>query len=100
VAASKAITRIEFENGGRTFVCSAASSPATPNVNWWWVTISGESQRYAAFRTEPGDTEAKVMPKVIAYYEQLLVDRARPREIKTGWGRPPGKKVDPAVEKE
>jgi hypothetical protein len=64
----------------------AASSPATPGTNWWWVSITGESQRYAAFRTSPDDTPATLKPRVVAYYEQLLADRARPREIRTGWG--------------
>jgi hypothetical protein len=32
------------------------SSPATPGTNWWWLEVTGENQRYAAFRTEPTDT--------------------------------------------
>ncbi|HWH51364.1 MAG TPA: hypothetical protein VN651_07460 [Gemmatimonadaceae bacterium] len=78
---------LEFTDGDRAFRCEAASSPATPGTTWWWITISGESQRYAAFRTEPGDKPVNLTPRVIAYYTKLLEDRARPREIRTGWGQ-------------
>jgi len=94
VASSKAkpLTRLEFENNGRVFTCETAPSRATPDTDWWWVSITGESQRYAAFRAEPGDTQRTLEPRIVAYYEKLLADRARPREIKPQWGRPPGKK--------
>jgi hypothetical protein len=90
---------IEFEDDGRTFTCNAASSPATPGTTWWWVSITGETQRYAAFRVEAGDTAPNLRPRILAYYAQLLADRARPREIRTGWGRgrPPAKKEEPTT---
>ena len=37
---------VEFQEGERTFTCRAASSPATPGTDWWWVSVTGESQRY------------------------------------------------------
>jgi hypothetical protein len=88
---------VKFEDDGRTFTCEAATSPATPGMAWWWISITGESQRYAAFATQPGDNERNLRPRVLAYYAQLLEIRARPREIRTGWGRgrPPGKKEEP-----
>ena len=43
---------MQFEDDGRTLTCRSASSPATPGTNWWWLEVSGENQRYAAFRTE------------------------------------------------
>jgi len=76
---------MEFEDNGRKLTCRSASSPATPGTTWWWVTITGESQRYAAFRTGAGDTPENLQPRVVAYYEQLLADRARPREIRPHW---------------
>jgi hypothetical protein len=76
---------MQFEDVGHTFVCEPASSPATPGTLWWWVTISGESQRYAAFRVEPNDTPASLRPRVLAYYAQLLADRARPRLTRPSW---------------
>ena len=78
---------VEFQDDGRTFTCEAGSSPATPGTNWWWVSISGEAQRYAAFRTQPGDTPASLRPRVLAYYAQLLADRARPRATHSSWSQ-------------
>jgi hypothetical protein len=76
---------MEFEDNGRTLTCQSASSPATPGTNWWWLNVTGESQRYAAFRTEKGDTPANLRPRIVAFYEQLLIERARPREIRQTW---------------
>jgi hypothetical protein len=85
---------LEFEDEGRTLTCRSGPSPATPGTNWWWLKVSSESQRYAAFRTEPGDTPTNLRPRILAYYAQLLVDRARPREIRTGWSRPAPKVIE------
>lgn len=86
---------VEFREGERLFTCRAASSPATPTTVWWWVSVTGESQRYAAFRVEEGDTAPNLRPRIIAYYEQLLADRARPREIRSHWAnRRPAKQND------
>lgn len=79
---------MEFEDNGRTLTCRSASSPATPGTSWWWLEVRGESQRYAAFRTESGDTPENLRPRIIAWYAQLLADRARPREIRPRWSRP------------
>lgn len=76
---------MQFEDDGKTLTCRSASSPATPGTTWWWVAVSDESQRYAAFRTEAGDTPDNLRPRVVAYYKQLLADRARPREIRAHW---------------
>jgi hypothetical protein len=79
---------IEFENEGRTYTCQSGPSPATPGTNWWWLKVGTESQRYAAFRTAPGDTAKNLPPRIIAYYTQLLADRARPPEIRARWSKP------------
>jgi len=79
---------MEFEHNGRTLTCRAESSPATPDTTWWWLSVSSESQRYAAFRTKPTDTPENLRPRIQAYYAQLLVDRARPREFRLAWSRP------------
>jgi len=78
---------VQFEDVGHTFTCEKGSSPATPGTLWWWVTVSGEPQRYAAFRAEPGDTAANVRPRVLAYYAQLLADRERPRITRPTWAQ-------------
>jgi hypothetical protein len=80
---------VEFQDGERTFTCRAESSPATPGTLWWWVSITGESQRYAAFRAEPGDAAGKLRPRVLAYYEKLMADRLRPVEPRARWGGRP-----------
>ena len=85
------MNQFEFENSGREFRCERGPSPATPGTLWWWVKVSGENQRYAAFRSEKGETEAKLKTRVIAYYEQLLADRARPPAPRPNWSqRKPG----------
>ena len=86
---------LEFEDEGRTLTCRSASSPATPGTTWWWLEVTGETQRYAAFRTEPGDTSENLKPRILASYAQLLADRARPREFRPRWGRPAEKAVKP-----
>jgi hypothetical protein len=79
---------LEIEDGERTLTCRSGPSPATPGTNWWWMNVSGESQRYAAFRAERDDTPENLAPRIRAYYAQLLADRARPREIRPRWSRP------------
>lgn len=86
---------LQFNDGGRTFTCNSASSPATPGTNWWWVSISGEVQRYAAFRADPADTAASLRPRVLGFYEKLLADRARPRITPSSWSRRPQQSVPP-----
>lgn len=78
---------MQFEDNGLTMTCRSASSPATPGTTWWWLDVTGESQRYAAFRTDPGDTPENLRPRILACYAQLLADRARPREVRPHWGR-------------
>jgi len=85
------VNQFEFESSGKEFRCERGPSPATPGTLWWWVKVSGENQRYAAFRSEKGETEPKLKARVIAYYEQLLVDRARPPAPRPNWSqRKPG----------
>jgi hypothetical protein len=79
---------LQFDDSGRTLTCRRGPSPATPGVNWWWLDVTGESQRYAAFRAEKGDTAENLPPRIIAYYAQLLADRARPREFRPAWSKP------------
>lgn len=85
------LDRLEFTDGDRTFTCEARSSPATPGTVWWWMSVTGESQRYAAFRAEVGDTQSNLRERIVAYYANLLAERERPREIRSHWGtRRPG----------
>ena len=88
---ARAQAPLEFKDGDRTFLCRAETSPATPDTSWWWVSISGESQRYAAFHAEAGDTPEQVRRRVLRFYADLLAARERPRVIHGPWsrGRPP-----------
>jgi hypothetical protein len=81
------MNQLEFKDGDRTFVCRAESSPATPGTLWWWMSVTGESSRYAAFRAESGDTARKVRPRILAYYAELLASRARPAMFKQHWAQ-------------
>src|SRR6476646_5137251 len=78
---------VEFRDGERLFTCRAASSPATPGTVWWWMSVTGESQRYAAFRAEAGDTKANLRERILAYYANLLVERERPRDVRGPWNQ-------------
>ena len=78
---------VEFVDGERTFTCRAESSPATPGTVWWWINVTGESQRYAAFRAKAGDTQANLRPRIIEYYAQLRAGRERPPEIRAHWAQ-------------
>ncbi|HEY8174567.1 MAG TPA: hypothetical protein VIF32_02650 [Gemmatimonadaceae bacterium] len=87
------MNKLEFEDSGRTFTCEAATSRATPDQMWWWVNVSGDALRYAAFHKKAGDTATSLKPRIIAYYEKVLADRARPPLPRPTWGqgRPPNK---------
>jgi hypothetical protein len=89
--AKQKVEFVEFEENGHTLTCRAASSPATPGSTWWWLELKGDAQRYAAFLTAPSDTKENVRTRMIAWHEKLLIDRARPREFRPTWGRPPGR---------
>jgi hypothetical protein len=88
---------LEFQNEGRTLTCQKSSSPGTPGVTWWFFAITGESHRYAAFRTEPTDTPQNLKPRIIAAYEKVLADRARPAEFRPRWTRPGAPATDSAT---
>ena len=90
---------LEFKDGDLTFTCEAKSSPATPGTVWWWMSVTGESQRYAAFRADSGDTQADLRQRIVAFYANLLAERARPREVRGHWGtrRPQAAASTPAA---
>ena len=83
------IRGFEFEEGGRTFVCSVEARRTTPDDAWWWFNVSGDRQRYAPFQAATADTQKTVKAKIIAFYANLLEARARPAEPRSHWGRRP-----------
>jgi hypothetical protein len=80
---------LQFENDGRTLTCRSATSPATPGTTWWWIDVTGENQRYAAFRTEETDTPENLRPRILAHYANLLAERERPRVFRPHWNARP-----------
>ena len=90
------MNQFTFEDEGRTFTCEAAASMATPDTIWWWVRVSGDGQKYAAFHKAKGDTVANLKPRIIAYYAKVLADRERPPLPRQTFGRPPAKPADKA----
>jgi len=78
---------MQFTHAERTFTCRAEGSASSPETLWWWMSVSGESSRYAAFRAEARDTAKTLQPRIIAYYEQLLAARARPAETRAHWSQ-------------
>ncbi|HYV96164.1 MAG TPA: hypothetical protein VE967_01770 [Gemmatimonadaceae bacterium] len=81
----------EFDDAGRSFVCSREVLRASSDEAWWWFRVSTDSQnRYAPFRAEAGDTKASVQARIVAYWDELLVRRAAPPpERMPQRGRPP-----------
>lgn len=82
----------EFEEGGVTYTCCLESPTGKDQSDaWWWFSVSSaaDRQRYAPFRAQSGDTPAKVRPKIVAWYADLLVKRAQPSVPAYRRGRPP-----------
>ncbi len=76
----------EFEDAGRTFSCGVEKRSTAHPEFWWWFTVSNDTRnRYAPFRAESPDTNANVKSRILAYHEELLAGRARPRT--TSWQR-------------
>jgi hypothetical protein len=80
---------LRFENDGRTFTCKAESTVITPGVLWWWIRVSGDETRYAAFQCAPDDTDRALKTRVIAFYQEVLAIKARPLIVRKAWSRPP-----------
>jgi hypothetical protein len=80
----------EFEDTGRTFVCSTGALRGAGTEGWWWFRLAADTrgQRYAPFRTAADDTQAGVQARIVAYYDNLLVQRALPA-TRSAWGSRP-----------
>lgn len=74
-----------FEDAGRTFTCTKGPAASAPGTDWWWFSVQGDSNRYAAFHSAKGDSPATVGPRIVQYYDKMLADRARPSEFRTQW---------------
>lgn len=88
----------EFEDAGRTFSCFVEKQSVAHPQDWWWFTVSNDTRnRYAPFRAEPSDTKANVQSRILAYHEELLAGRARPRTTSWQRQRPAGAGAAPAA---
>lgn len=92
-------TSFSFIENERTYTCTREGLRGAQDDPWWWFSVSSDDRhRYAPFRAEPGDTEASVRPRVVAYYEDLLVRRAAPAEPRwRGRGGNQGNGAKPAT---
>jgi hypothetical protein len=80
------VKEFEFEDAGRIFSCFVEKQSIAHPQDWWWFTVSNDTRnRYAPFRAESTDTNANVKSRILAYHEELLAGRARPRT--TSWQR-------------
>ncbi len=77
-----------FVHGERTYTCTVERRTAAPAGWWWWFAVTTDQQRYAPFEVSDSDTQASVKKRIAAYYENLLVVRARPTEARHGFSRP------------
>lgn len=73
------IDEFGFEDEGRTFTCYVAVSHQSRPDPWWWFSVSNDDRhKYAPFRAVRGDTKASVKARILAYYRELLIQRAAP----------------------
>jgi hypothetical protein len=84
-----------FEQGGRSYKCTAEKRDTPPAGTWWWFTVSSDPQRYAPFEADAGDTQQSIRSRIVAYYERRLWVRAQPAVPHQHFGRP-GKPTVPA----
>ncbi len=79
-----------FVEDGRTFTCCVESSAATRGEAWWWFTVTGDGQRYAAFRPIEGEDQSTVQQRIAKYYSDRLERIAAPPVKRWSRGGPPG----------
>lgn len=93
------IKGFEFVDAGRTFVCTVEVPRHEGMDPWWWFSLPREDNtRHAPFAASPTDTKQSVQERIVAYYEALLLIRARPVHQRPQWRRPEPKAGTPAVE--
>lgn len=84
----------EFVADGRTFNCCVESSTATRGEAWWWFTVTGDGQRYAAFRPLDGESRSTVEQRIAKFYSDRLERLAAPPVKRWSRGGPPPAKEE------
>ena len=91
------LKEFEFEEAGRTFLCTVETPTQAGMPDWWWFRLDGEATtRYAPFAASPRDTKKSVQDRIVAYYAELLAIKARPVHQRPAWTRPERKEVPEA----
>lgn len=87
----------EFVDEGRKFSCSVEAPRHAGMPPWWFFRLDNEERtRYAPFAASAGDTKQSVQARIVAYYAELQVIKARPVQQRAFWQRPA--RVTPAAE--
>jgi hypothetical protein len=82
----------QFQVGWRTYTCKIERQGPGAEA-WWWFAVTGDTHRYAPCRATPGDTEAGVRERILAYHTHRLARRAEPPPPRHQAGRPPKAKT-------
>ena len=92
------VKTFRFEEDGRDYACSMGLPHPPQKESWWWFVVSGDRQRYAAFRADAGDTLESVRSRVMQFYNNRLARLAEPPMRRGFGGRPrPVVAVTPAA---
>ena len=93
------IKDFQFEDEGHTFFCSVEAPRHAGMPPWWWFRLdTSPTTRYAPFEAVASDTQKSVQARIIAYYAELLVIKARPVIQKPHWTKPARPPVVPGPE--
>jgi hypothetical protein len=82
------IKDFEFTDAGHTFFCTVEQPRHAGMAPWWWFKLDTESTRHAPFEALTSDTKQSVQKRIIEYYAQLLVIKARPVHQRPFWRKP------------
>ena len=88
--AQDVVREFAFVNEGRTFTCCVEKQSSRPEAWWWFRVSTDERARYAPFRTTADDTRESVEPRIVQFYDELLVRRAAPPRPMWRRGAQPG----------
>lgn len=86
----------EFTDAHRHYTCTVETMTGT-DEGWWWFAVSHDSQRYAPFRAERGDTQATVRERIVAFYTNRLFHLAQPPRRGAQFGSRPGRPPVPSA---
>lgn len=83
------INGFEFQDAGRTYVCTVEARNGDPEDSWWWFSVTSDAQRYAPFRAASVDTRQSVRDRVVAFYEHRRFMLTQPTVRPGAWQKKP-----------